>query len=586
MESNSYPYTPLSSDEIRYLSVRALDQSVGVVQCDLHQASIKEVEGRLTALSYVWGDASATQTIQLRGHPFEVTTNLEASLRQFATNPKQQQSCLWVDAICINQDDVEERNIQVRRMKDIYSLAESVIAWLGPATHHSHIAMHWLQNISPSEIEDMVKQEDKNRMIEAWAYICQDDAVETLPDVVQRPYWHRTWILQEIILGRKVRLLCGDDEVALEKLSAVCSLMKQYLIHVMSGGERDRFPELYGLMMEFFKSGVSTILGFNHTGPRNIAYLVNKFNGYRCSDLRDKVYGLLGICNRSEADIIIPDYNRPVAKVYADTVEAHIRSFGDLEIMAYVLFNEKRDPCHPSWVPDWQLFINRPARLGNGSGDFAASNNLHLSSHPWSLDRKAERLDLTGACLDTIITLGTTLKLDYTSAVSDKIVDAATDIMRLVYHGLTHDPSEDGFTSKFLQGVDVPTYALNDNEPLDHACRRTLLAGRDGSGDEEGCAAQSPFMMVLPGEEGRQNADGSLYTHDDMFMTCAVSLNYKRLAITSKGWIGLVPEATEIGDHVAVLIGASTPFILRKAPARGMPDVGGRKARQDSKNRR
>ncbi|KAK6829718.1 hypothetical protein PG987_010302 [Apiospora arundinis] len=434
--------------------------------------------------------------------------------------------------------------------------------------------MQWLQNSSPREIEDMVKQKDKNRMIEAWAYICQDDVVETLPDVVQRPYWHRTWIIQEVILGRKVRLLCGDDEVALEKLSAVCSLIREYLPHVMSGGEQDRFPGLYGLMMEFVKSGVSTMLGFNHIRPRNIAYLVNYFNVFICSDLRDKVYGLLGICNRSEADGIIPDYTRPVAKVYADTAEAHIRSFDDLEIMAYAIFNEKRDPYHPSWVPDWQLLINRPVRLGKGFGDFAASNNLSLSSHPWSLDRKAEKLDLTGACLDTIITLGTTVKLGYTSAVSDKIVDAVTDIMRLVCHGLTHDPSENGFTSKFLQGVDVPTYALNDNEPLDHACRRTLLAGRDDGDNEGGCAAQYPFMMLLPGEEGRQNADGSLYTYDDTSMTFAASLNYRRLAITSKGWIGLVPEATEIGDHVAILIGASTPFILRKAPARGMPDVG------------
>ncbi|KAK8850953.1 Heterokaryon incompatibility protein 6 OR allele [Apiospora arundinis] len=570
MESNLYPYEPLCGDEFRFLAVQPFDESVGVVECTLHQVPLRDASGIFTALSYAWGDASATETIRLNGHPFEVTTNLDACLRQLATNPEQRQTCLWVDAICINQHDVEERNIQVRRMKEIYSTAGMVIAWLGPATARSRIGMQRLQNISPSDIEGIFsEQQDKTRMARVYDEVLQGDGLDAIEDLVQRPYWRRTWVVQEIILGRRNRLLCGDDMIALENFSALYWLFCEHFLSAVASGE-DHFPILYRFTTKLARNRVSSILEYERSIPQKIAPLVREFQHSECSDARDKIYGLLGICDQSEVHGIIPDYNRPVTKVYGDFAETHIRSLDNLEIMGYIRFNINKDPSDPSWIPDWRL-SNTPSLLAKLH--YAASNNLSLSSHPWSLDRNTERLDLTGACLDTITTLGTEMRFNPDSACwHDEVLDSAIISIKLVYRALTGRPSENESTSMILQGADVSTYSLNDGEPLDQACRRTLVAS--GEYTPGLYSEQCPFMMLLPGEEGRQRADGSVYTYDDTVWRCMITLHCRRLAITSKGWIGVVPEATEIGDHVAVLIGASTPFILRKAPAGGMPDVG------------
>ncbi|KAF8848154.1 hypothetical protein BDZ45DRAFT_538013, partial [Acephala macrosclerotiorum] len=87
------------------------------------------------ALSYVWGDPSSPQLIQMNGHDFEVGRNLFSALQHLRIEDSDR--LLWVDAICINQSDIPERNYQVSRMGLIYRAALQVIAWLGPATQGS-----------------------------------------------------------------------------------------------------------------------------------------------------------------------------------------------------------------------------------------------------------------------------------------------------------------------------------------------------------------------------------------------------------------------------------------------------------------
>ena len=87
------------------------------------------------ALSYTWGDPLDTRTVMLKDQPFQVTKNLEAALRnlrhRLIHGTKSNDRVLWIDAICINQTDIQERNVQVRRMLDIYKSATRVVIWLG-----------------------------------------------------------------------------------------------------------------------------------------------------------------------------------------------------------------------------------------------------------------------------------------------------------------------------------------------------------------------------------------------------------------------------------------------------------------------
>lgn len=82
----------------------------------------------------MWGDPNATSTIVIGEHQLPITKSLELALRQLRSKKA---ITLWIDAICINQSDIIERNSQVREMELIYEIAMKVNIWLGPETPHS-----------------------------------------------------------------------------------------------------------------------------------------------------------------------------------------------------------------------------------------------------------------------------------------------------------------------------------------------------------------------------------------------------------------------------------------------------------------
>ena len=186
-----FPYPPLSGTQIRYITIHPSNGASGRAQCTLHQAPLEDVE--FDALSYAWGDTSVTETIIVSGKPFRATTNLVACLKQLATRPGE--TGLWVDAICINQNDVDERNLQVQRMKNIYQTAQSVIAWLGSSTRLSRIGVRRLKEIDLAETVRQVglgagqQTKPKSRILKG---VVDGDGEAGLRDLLNRPYWCRT----------------------------------------------------------------------------------------------------------------------------------------------------------------------------------------------------------------------------------------------------------------------------------------------------------------------------------------------------------------------------------------------------------
>jgi hypothetical protein len=110
------------------------------VTCSLeHIALTDNNEPKFVALSYVWGDPDFTHCIMVNGHSFAVTANLYAALRHLRKVSSTigfdaAEFPFWIDAICINQADVDEKSLQIPRMREIYSSASQVIAWLGENT--------------------------------------------------------------------------------------------------------------------------------------------------------------------------------------------------------------------------------------------------------------------------------------------------------------------------------------------------------------------------------------------------------------------------------------------------------------------
>ena len=116
------------------------------VSLELCHASMND-EISYAALSYVWGNVSDTIEVEINGGLLPIGLNLHTGLQQLRRN--EIKSWLWIDSICIHQDNPEEKSWQVSRMADIYSHADLVYVWLGPGTEDSNMAMDFVSSVGP-----------------------------------------------------------------------------------------------------------------------------------------------------------------------------------------------------------------------------------------------------------------------------------------------------------------------------------------------------------------------------------------------------------------------------------------------------
>lgn len=128
-----YLYKPFHNavNEIRLLQLHSRHWNPpgdNSIRCSLVHTSLSEV-GSSEALSYAWGDATNQKTIQVNGRPFQVTNNLYIALHHLRR--ENEVRCMWIDAICINQDDLDECSSQVAQMQRVYRGAKRMVVFLG-----------------------------------------------------------------------------------------------------------------------------------------------------------------------------------------------------------------------------------------------------------------------------------------------------------------------------------------------------------------------------------------------------------------------------------------------------------------------
>lgn len=154
------------------------------------------------ALSYRWVHRNLTHTILVNGHRHHVTENLFHALGDVRQH--QHQDLLWVDAICINQSDVDERSRQVQLMGEISARASTAYAYLGPGTEQSELAFDALEMLGDSDTGD-----DNNaypeRLVNNWKQYHR--AFESL---IRSDYFTRTWIVPEFIIPQWLLLFSGQ----------------------------------------------------------------------------------------------------------------------------------------------------------------------------------------------------------------------------------------------------------------------------------------------------------------------------------------------------------------------------------------
>jgi hypothetical protein len=154
--------------EIRILILRPARRSNSRLKCELIHVDLDTLEdapfGYYEAVSYTWGDATGRLRIELNGHDFTITRNLHGLLKRLRA--KRTRGYYWVDAICINQENIPERGQQVQLMKAIYESAEQVLVWLGPSSDDSDLAMDLIDEITDADEVDQALKDYPDAQME------------------------------------------------------------------------------------------------------------------------------------------------------------------------------------------------------------------------------------------------------------------------------------------------------------------------------------------------------------------------------------------------------------------------------------
>lgn len=227
-------------------------------------------------------DSSDLATITLNGQPFQIGHNLHLSLQHLRspTHPL----VIWADAICINQADTKERNQQVSLMSFIYTRAASVLAWLGTKNYPSMgglfraMSLEWkggkTQHLAAT-IAGGAKMRCSLKPNQA-----------TMTRIAESTYWSRLWIIQEMCLPRVLFLVYGSEIWAYEEFS------QWDVLPVAEQGPPPPLADVYGAMWQLLETREK-----RHTDMMTLESLIERFAKSKCTELRDRVYGLLGCAN-------------------------------------------------------------------------------------------------------------------------------------------------------------------------------------------------------------------------------------------------------------------------------------------------
>ncbi|EJT77271.1 hypothetical protein GGTG_07183 [Gaeumannomyces tritici R3-111a-1] len=282
--SLAYEGIPLDSKNLRLIRIQPSDQLHDRISCSLTAVPFGR-RPKYQALSYVWGTDTASETIEVNGVAFQIGSNLLGALRFLSTmrNDAAAQDGFWIDAICINQDDIHEKNAQLSIMGQIYFRARSVLVWLKNGSSQTASAgVDQQQRISESQSKLSITSKEKAMLLED-------------------PYWDRLWILQE--LGRARRIL-------------VCLRLhtvpwKEFVALVVGPPSRfdedipDRGPIWLDTVIVQAKYATLEQLLCDHIHAK-------------CSNRLDKIYGLLGLA--IDGFRFPVDYRKTRFEVWRDTI--------------------------------------------------------------------------------------------------------------------------------------------------------------------------------------------------------------------------------------------------------------------------
>lgn len=616
-----YQYSPLRRGDIRLLCI-TLDNSREFLACgketlffDLIHVPANQAPN-YTALSYCWGDPRERKAVFCNGKLLDIPINLWIALRwnypsrpgidgflspvfggtypgtalpagtildpsAFPGMPTGTGAIFWADAICINQTDIVEKNHQIPLMDSIYSRAALVQVYVNESDNSlaTVLSMQMIEmGINDTPEWTVVPQATISTRFKRADWL-------TLQEFFTQQVFRRSWIIQEIVLGTSVQFRYGPTIMTFAQLCGFVTTMQCRIPNPAGSGRNMGADEAKD--DKAFSEGIRQLYNLaevrslrSEGSSQGFIEILQRFRAAKATDPRDKVYSLLSLASQHYRNVVIPEYSlsNTATDVYRELAMCAVRT-ADVKGLLLNAGTSQAVAGLPSWVPDWSI---EPRHIIDP--EFYACTGLTGRVHAILPAADPNKLIVRGAVLDKI----TRTCPRWMPRKEIEFPDGPTD------------PPVVGTVPCCIQIVDHLTFAGQEalescgrrypnGDDLSEATWQTLVCGR-GWGERRSNAADKTHydafleryrdQLCNSNFNGRQmvaTSDNDYIPLSDMshrtrleedlstFLTVMARFqDGRRTCITQNFYFGTVPDDAEDGDVIALLVGFSVPFVLRR----------------------
>ncbi|KAI0973430.1 heterokaryon incompatibility protein-domain-containing protein [Xylaria arbuscula] len=424
---------------------------------------------------------------------------------------------LWIDAICINQVDLAERDLQIKRMGRIYSRAVAVIIWLGSSSTSSSLALAKLSFLG-QQVEHTVSRWYPSpdatdpalgdpRMLLPF----DEEVWDAIQDLLSRAWFERVWVQPEARHARNGTVQCGFDAVPWNFFRRAILTLR----------EKASLPKrLVGLVEDAREV-------CNSRYRNDFFWLMAMSRKQKCAELRDKVCGVLTLCPPKLTRTIKPHYDKSLIEVYMEAFLASSAITSRLDLFSHINHGTSSWK-EPSWVPDWSrgvdnflqmTFLSAAAGMSEASYEFTAPGTLWVKG----------------------------LSVGEVGRVEGAVQGDSDRIFEIWRHADT---------------LDVEEWSGARSEELLEAFLDLIMIGE--------LRERYPTNLSYSSLADIKNkyVNGQSRQHVSLGMLPEVRTSRLRnlsFIVTSQGLLGLAPTHTAPGDLVCVFLGCHMPMIVRRA---------------------
>jgi hypothetical protein len=620
----AYQYSAVQEGHFRLLLVKRPWDMVPF-ECELVSFGLDAELPEYTAVSYAWGpDPSRPKAISVDARfRLQVTESAYQVVHDLA--PERGERYIWVDFICINQEDVIERASQVKRMGLIYSKATQVTVILNTVTpvdyDDSDRVVHHPKKLSANLEHPTLDLDEQVAYYQRAGSYRASPGWEALSRLFRREYWTRAWIVQEIAMAQKLVVVYGDNELPWDEISTFA--------HAFHNPDNNSALDVLGTIFGGGSIPLSYIMKVMHINRireaqraggvdlHDLLFLGWQFNA---TDPRDNIFAFQGLASVPIPPEIQPNYQQSVLELFLNVAYFQMssiehplwflklagRGFGDRSIQSR--FCSLVDRELPSWVPNWSEVTLRgqfppldPPRFDPGLLDIDATGKLLLVdavsydtierviAHPMIKDTPSPiALEIPPDALEQVLDIGKHFKV-LKEAFAQRIpephptgIPREEVLWRVLLGESKSDPDTVAYNNRCWTLLEKQAALLDDLMP--HApdyllapsaqpqtlpdIQNKVLDYLKSGVDTEASAIDEKRVEELGGAD--------MFKANTSFVAAIGRHSAgRKIGFTRRGHVVLVPPLTREGDEVLYLVHGETPFVLRAVDQEANEDRSG-----------